>query len=134
MSPVSILLTHIPENSVLQEYPAYATMTVCLIFVFTGFMFLVYDRLVERRQHVVLKQASKTSAIVSSLFPESVTKRLLADKTSNHEKKFLSPNKRLQSFLLSDGDEQKVLQTKPIADLFPFTTVIFGGKKTVSTD
>ena len=110
------------------EYPAYATMTVCLIFLFTGFMFLVYDRLVERRQHVVLRQANKTSAIVSSLFPESVTKRLLADKTStNQHKKFLSANKRLQTFLTCDGDEQKVLQTKPIADLFPFTTVIFGG-------
>ena len=110
------------------DYPAYATMAVCLIFLFTGFMFIVYDRMVERRQHVVLRQANKTSAIVSSLFPESVTKRLLAEKTSCHdEKKLLSASKRLQSFLTSDGDEQKVLQAKPIADLFPFTTVLFGG-------
>ena len=111
----------------LTEYPAYATIAVCLIFLFTGFMFLMYDRMVERRQHVVMRQANKTSAIVSSLFPESVTKRLLAEKTTNQDKKFLSANKRLQTFLTCDGDEQKVLQTKPIADLFPFTTVIFGG-------
>ena len=116
------------------DYPAYATMAVCLIFLFTGFMFIVYDRMVERRQHVVMRQANKTSAIVSSLFPESVTKRLLAEKPSCHEeKKFLSANKRLQSFLTSDGDEQKVLQTKPIADLFPFTTVLFGGTITTSS-
>jgi hypothetical protein len=90
-------------------------------------MFLVYDHLVERRQDMVMRQASKTNAIVSSLFPESVTKRLLADRSRYHEKKFLSANKRLQTFLMSDGDDQKVLQTKPIADLFPFTTVVFGG-------
>jgi hypothetical protein len=92
-------------------------------------MFFVYDRLVERRQDVVMKQASKTSALVSSLFPESITKRLLADKASSHyERKFLSPNKRLQTFLNCDGDEQQNMQAKPIADLFPYTTVIFGGR------
>ena len=98
-------------------------------------MFLVYDRLVERRQDVVMKQASKTSALVSSLFPESITKRLLADKSTLYEKKFLSPNKRLQTFLTSDGDEQEIMQAKPIADLFPYTTVIFGGRvRTTSID
>ncbi len=107
--------------------PLYFTLAVCLIFVFTGFMFLLYDRLVERRQDVVMKQASRTTAIVSSLFPESITKRLLADKNSNYEKKFLSANKRLQSFLTNDGETQEVTLAKPIADLFPYTTVIFGG-------
>ena len=90
-------------------------------------MFLVYDHMVERRQDIVMRQARKTTAIVTSLFPESVTKRLLAEKTSNHERKFLSANKRLQTFLTSDGEDQQILQAKPIADLFPYTTVIFGG-------
>ena len=91
-------------------------------------MFVVYDRMVERRQHIVMQQASKTSAIVASLFPESVATRLLADKTTNNDKKFLSPNHRLQSFLTNGCDEQQMLlQAKPIADLFPYTTVLFGG-------
>jgi len=90
-------------------------------------MFLVYDRMVERRQDIVMRQASKTTAIVSSLFPESVTKRLLAEKSSNDDRKFLSPNKRLQTFLTSDGEDQQIMQAKPIADLFPYTTVLFGG-------
>ena len=93
-------------------------------------MFVVYDRMVERRQHIVMKQASKTSAIVASLFPDNVAKRLLADKTTNnHDRKFLSPNNRLQTFLTNGGDEQQMLQAKPIADLFPYTTVLFGGKQ-----
>lgn len=124
-----LVISHVCSPVLFSDNPVYFTLAVCLIFVFTGFMFFVYDRLVERRQDVVMKQASKTSALVSSLFPESITKRLLADKASSHyERKFLSPNKRLQTFLNCDGDEQQNMQAKPIADLFPYTTVIFGGR------
>jgi hypothetical protein len=40
-----------------------------LIFVFTSLVFLLYDRLVERRQQKVMSTAMQSSAIVSSLFP-----------------------------------------------------------------
>lgn len=89
-------------------------------------MFLVYDRLVEFRQGVVLNQARKTTAIVSSLFPESVTKRLMAEKAVVG-KKFLSQSNRLQKFLKNGDEMGSVEETKPIADLFPYTTVLFGG-------
>ena len=104
-------------------------MCVCLIFIFTCGIFLVYDQMVERRQNIVMTQAKKTGAIVSSLFPDSVTKRLLADnnKASSQERKFLSPNARLQSFLQSHGNDQQIMQAKPIADMFPYTTVVFAG-------
>ena len=90
-------------------------------------MFFVYDHMVEKRQDVLQKQAKKTGAIVSSLFPESVTKRLLADKPVAPAKKFLSPNTRLQTYLKSPSNEQHILQAKPIADMFPHTTVFFAG-------
>ena len=104
-------------------------MCVCLIFIFTCGIFLVYDQMVERRQNIVMTQAKKTGAIVSSLFPDSVTKRLLADnnKASSQERKFLSPNARLQSFLQSHGNDHHIMQAKPIADMFPYTTVVFAG-------
>jgi hypothetical protein len=47
-----------------------------LIFVFTSLVFLLYDRLVERRQKKVMSTAMQSSAIVSSLFPSQVRDRL----------------------------------------------------------
>jgi hypothetical protein len=48
--------------------PVIFTVAV-LIFVFTSLVFLLYDRLVERRQKKVMSTAVQSSAIVSSLFP-----------------------------------------------------------------
>jgi hypothetical protein len=48
--------------------PLIITVTVALVFVFTVCMFLFYDRLVERRQRIVLQRATQSSAIVASLF------------------------------------------------------------------
>ena len=93
-------------------------------------MFLFYNHLVDKRQNVVMDQANRTTAIVSSLFPESVTKRLIAEHKGSNEKnndadnndKFQSANRRIQSFLKSAGDEtadsnQARVEQKPIADL-----------------
>jgi hypothetical protein len=44
--------------------------------VFTSLVFLLYDRLVERRQKKVMSTAVQSSAIVSSLFPSQVRDRL----------------------------------------------------------
>ena len=41
---------------------------LALVFAFTIGMFLIYDRLVERRQRVLLVKATQSTAIVSSLF------------------------------------------------------------------
>ena len=119
----------------------FSTIVVFAIFVFTGIMFLFYNHLVDKRQNVVMDQANRTTAIVSSLFPESVTKRLIAEHKGSNEKnndadnndKFQSANRRIQSFLKSAGDEtadsnQARVEQKPIADLFPYTTVLFAGK------
>jgi class 3 adenylate cyclase len=88
---------------------------------FAVLMFLVYDRLVERRQAIVLKSANQSSAIVSSLFPRNVTDRLL-DIGSDSNKTSFTAKIRLKSFL-NDFQDNEGLQ--PIADLFPETTVLF---------
>lgn len=48
--------------------PIVITLSVAAVFLFTIAMFLCYDRLVERRQRVVLARATQSTAIVSSLF------------------------------------------------------------------
>jgi class 3 adenylate cyclase len=89
--------------------------------VFAVLMFLVYDRLVERRQAIVLKSANQSSAIVSSLFPKNVTDRLL-NMVLESNSRTMTAKTRLKSFL-NDFEDNQGLQ--PIADLFPETTVLF---------
>ncbi len=48
--------------------PLVVSLSVAAVFAFTIGMFLVYDRLVERRQRLVLAKATQSTAIVSSLF------------------------------------------------------------------
>jgi hypothetical protein len=48
--------------------PVVISLAIGAVFIFTIVMFLIYDRLVERRQKVVFARATHTTAIVSSLF------------------------------------------------------------------
>jgi Adenylate and Guanylate cyclase catalytic domain len=86
---------------------------------FAVLLFLVYDRLVERRQSIVLNTANQSSAIVSSLFPKSVADRLLLDSAPGCN---VTAKTRLKSFLCDSQDNQGL---QPIADLFLETTVLF---------
>jgi hypothetical protein len=52
--------------------PFFFTLAVGMIFTFAIICFLVHDRLVEKRQGIVLKKATQSTAIVSSLFPRQV--------------------------------------------------------------
>jgi class 3 adenylate cyclase len=111
-----------PSQEFYDEYntstPIIMTSAVAMVFVFTAFMFLVYDRLVERRQKLVLMKAAQSNAIVSSLFPKNVRDRMMQE-TGN-----VSQNNRLKSFLKGDSKDEDV-GLQPIADLFPHCTVLF---------
>ena len=48
--------------------PVIISLSVGAVILFTILMFLAYDRLVERRQRMVLAKATQSTAIVSSLF------------------------------------------------------------------
>lgn len=102
--------------------PIWITLAVAATFIFTTFMFLLYDRLVERRQALVLFEAEQTTAIVSSLFPDSVRARLMDNGTADQPSGQMAPNRRLQSFLVGNEDDMGM---EPIADFFPNCTVLF---------
>jgi hypothetical protein len=97
---------------------------VATIFVFTALMFLVYDRLVERRQRMILAKAVQSSAIVSSLFPKNVRDRLMQANENDKAGNVAGSNHRLKSFLSGDS-KQSEDNLQPIADLFPNCTVLF---------
>ena len=125
------------------EEPLHYALYVSLIFVFTALIFLAYDWAVARRQDKVLRTATRTQAIVASLFPENVQERILQEAdASNGDQQTFTPRFRtnrtkdqLRSFLNDAEDDgtpgagaaagKLSLKSRPIADLFPEATVIF---------
>ena len=75
-------------------------------------------RFVQNRNNKVVDAAARSNAIVSSLFPSNVRDRLLAENQETDGKK---SNTRT-----GKSDRNDVYKSKPIADLFPETTVLFG--------
>ena len=55
--------------------PIILSLSISVVFVFTIGMFLLYDRLVERRQAIVLAKATQSTAIISSLFVSTTERR-----------------------------------------------------------
>jgi class 3 adenylate cyclase len=123
---------------------------VVLIFVFTSFVFILYDSKVEQRQRNLMATAIQSTAVLSSLFPSKIRDKLLsqefrlidnnetASKKSVHSKRASPlPNDPGQnpmglgiSFDSVDMRKSysKLIKKKfasPIADLYPNTTVFF---------
>jgi hypothetical protein len=111
------------------------------VFCITCLAFFCYDRFVRIRQMKVIDTAERSNAIVASLFPADVRKRLMngsgKSKTTKNKNTFLNtpegPKFKLKSYLTNDtgvagpgskpGNE--AVEDTPIADLFPNTTVMF---------
>ena len=124
------------------DAPMIYSISVAVIFIFTAFVFLVYDWAVQLRQDKVLKTATRTQAIVSSLFPKNVQERIFKDAeeendNEEHKTSRFRGNRtkdQLRNFL-TDGNSKEEkentfekassLKSKPIADLFPEATIIF---------
>lgn len=89
-----------------------------LIFIFTSLVFVAYDIWVERRQDLVMTKAVTSTAIVSSLFPETVRDRIFPQPSLNTQEAQFNIRSN------SDGKTEEKLDA-PIADLFPAATVYF---------
>ncbi|CAB9502617.1 Receptor-type guanylate cyclase gcy [Seminavis robusta] len=101
------------HNEYKDHMPLFITLSVAAVFCFVVFLFLLYDRLVERRQKVVMTTATQQNAIVSSLFPSQIKDRLLEAQGSGDASKGMA--------LSQNGDAMG----RPLADLFLETTVLF---------
>jgi hypothetical protein len=120
------------RHSFTTNKPLLYTSVIGFIFFCTAFTFFAYDKFVQRRNDKVVSAAARSNAIVSSLFPSNVRKQLFAESHGESGKQkgqhWLHPKSGLKNFLEgenidNDGEEPFVLDTKPIADLFPETTV-----------
>jgi hypothetical protein len=110
---------------------ALSTMAVVLIFFLTALVFVIYDRMVQLRQDKVMNTANRTNEIVASLFPENVRDQIFAEEDagdSKNKNKAFSGKQGLKNFLEEEGhgeDNVIAYDSKPIADLFPYTTIMF---------
>jgi hypothetical protein len=137
-----------PSNEFEERYKSSnavrTTAMLVFAFVFMITAFLMFDTFVVRRNRKLLIAMTRTNAIVSSMFPSNVRDRIFAQaKNESEEKKALNGKSRLKTFLSSgteddremdDGNDQYMYKTKPIADLFPETTVLFAGKHSRSKE
>lgn len=133
---ISVYPTSESEAQYVNSEPIWYAVAVAGTFLFTTSIFLLYNFIVERRQKLVLDRAVKSSAVVRSLFPANVEKRLYEDMegqidSSSHQQANAvekwsndgANNQRLSKFLETGVVGPK--KGKPIADLFPEATVFF---------
>jgi class 3 adenylate cyclase len=131
------------EDSYTSNNPLYYMLVVLAIFTCTSLAFLIFDHLVQKRQRTLVTTAQKQNALVSSLFPKSIQKKLMADLEEQIDLNDVAKGKPkwnksgtagLRSYLNAGGmpDEmgpeassQSIDRSKPIADLFPETTIMF---------
>lgn len=132
---LEVFPTELYESQFLTNGPAIYTSVIVLVFFFTAAVFILYDYTVQRRQKIILSAAQRTTAIVSSLFPKNIQQRIMQEAEDQavlegKQKKMFgfAPKSQLQDFL-ADGTQEEShtnLKSKPIADLFPDVTIMFG--------
>lgn len=96
-----------------------------MAFVFTAGVFILYDFTVQRRQAKVAHVAEKSSALVSSLFPGAVGQQLIDEAAGDTKRKFGVGNRSNLKSFLNDETSELTKNSKPLAELFPDTTIFF---------
>jgi Adenylate and Guanylate cyclase catalytic domain len=132
VSPCAYSLYIYPSSTFQAAYtsgslPAIYCTFVVLIVVGTTLAFVLFDWYTRRKEDVIIAKAERTHAIVASLFPEAIQDRLLGTPgTGGKSAVYLGGKAGLTSYLRDvDEGEAVDLESKPIADLFPNTTVSF---------
>ena len=127
---LQVYATNELKNDYKNSLPFIFAMIVASSFSFMAATFFIYDLLVRRRNRVVSSAAAASDAIVTSMFPSNIRDRLYAEAANGRLSELSTTKKDLSSFLQSGGTESQVdekgrFKTKPIADLFPETTIMF---------
>ena len=130
---MNVYPTRTLEESFSSKEPVIYGCIVLAVFLVTALAFFAFDWMVQKRQKALVKTAARQNALVSSLFPKKVQKKLLADMEALEQEKRSHLGRAGLRKYLSDGPTMEPTSpaaaaqnpTKPIADLFPDTTVMF---------
>jgi len=104
------------------------SVSVAALFVLMAFIFTVYDWKVAQRNRKIVGAAERSTDLVNTLYPQDVANQLLAEQDT--KKHTCQVTKKLSSNMFPDDDEDEEedgnFKSKPIASLFPETTIFFG--------
>jgi hypothetical protein len=117
----------------MNKLPYTVTFIMAFIFIVFVLVFVAYDHLVARHNLEISRGAQKADQILSSLFPSHIKDRLMKTASeqdgtkgnSSHNRTSTGTTNNLAGFFASDGQDLLDMGSKPIADLFPETTVLF---------
>lgn len=99
--------------------PLVITFSVALVFAFAVLMFFAYDRLVERRQRVLMEKAKRTHMIVASLFPKNIRDQILNDDGELHHGGLMGAKNNLKQYVNGNMNDNHIFGQMPIADMYP---------------
>lgn len=146
---VSIYPTDKMEAAYKTNEPIIYASVVLVCFLFASFAFILFDCVQQRRQRHLVNTARRQNLIVSALFPKKIQNQLLEEMKENEAQKFGSKNHNksgtagLRQFLEREHKPKNIgdaaswgsldgkegqgsnKKAKPIADLFPETTIMF---------
>jgi hypothetical protein len=97
--------------------PMIIAMVTACVFALKAALFGLYDLIIQTRNRKVTTVAVRSNAIVSSLFPEAIKERLLAEQEKGQ-------GAQSNEEMLNERDESGMYKNKPIADLYPEATVL----------
>jgi class 3 adenylate cyclase len=109
----------------LSNTPAIYTTAVALVFLVTAIVIIFYDMLVTKQQEKTMRSAIRSNKLVASLFPENVRDRIMsanAGEDTSGKSNFLNSEDNLK---LGEANSNGVYTTRPIADFFSNTTIMF---------
>jgi hypothetical protein len=110
--------------------PAIYAGVVAMAFIGTAILMVFYDWMVHRRQAQTVRVAARTQAIVSSLFPKGIGRKLVQEavRDGSNPGKGRKKRQNLEHLVAGDDDVEMnpgILSSSiPMADLFPDATVM----------
>ena len=113
------------EEEQINNDPAIMAVVIVCVFLFTSLVFVTYDLLVSRRQHIVMNRAVASSAIVSSLFPSEVRDNLYKENEKNKKAAALGSNMTFGRIKDEDEEIGDVTTSPPNAVVYEETTIMF---------
>ena len=135
----SFTMVFYPTTQLEEEYssaqPIYFALIVLSVFFVTSILFCLFDRIQTRQRNNIIQTAKKQNLIVSSLFPKSVQAKIMEQVDAETSKLSKVGKAGLRQYIdheeTNGGQNQPNRnlgipdKSKPIADLFPETTIMF---------
>ena len=112
-----------PDSKFVQLYhtssPMIYSLCVAGSFACMIFVFYIYNWFVNQRNEILINNAARSNAVITSLFPDNIRKKLIGDESPTNDPR------TFHDFLAHGSDPTTDLTRPPLADYFATATVMF---------